>query len=430
MKRAWGVLIIALLVVAGTFVCRIMNDGADRSSSWIDNALPPGPDAIVFQMKYRGLGDHDDDPRYSSSSWFSGQGHEETEFLQTVRSRIEHVHAVFNPHLKGAEWAALELHHEGGSPVALYLDVNADGKLDEADRILPKEGPDARGRIVFITPDFMITNDKGVETPWRLRLECGASGYVSWMPSCVLEGQAIIKGRDVTLQLFAPELSGPFTEFGKSDYKLRETTAKNGARLDLSRLITYGGDFYRVRFLEDPEQPRTIRTVLDKDCGPTGRFAIRITGANNLKTVFDSGRITDVSGDKIRLRVRSTLLPKGAYRLDSGSISYGLQDTKERGLYFTSGSAFSIKADKMTYLRIGKPRMMVSAVAYKDRYSPDIEERFSYSKGAVVFLSPRVEGARGEKYGRFTARGVNVEPTVEILDSAGTRVASGKMEYG
>jgi hypothetical protein len=455
MRTLWALLVAVLLAVAAGLCYLLIQkmpkppatavqapapplDVAGYAPAGLPEGPPPGADAIVFDMAYRGLAGGKGDLRYNSYWGFGGSSDPENAFLKAVRKTAGKVEPVYNPNFKGAEWAAVELRRN--QPIALYFDLNADGELADFEKILPLGKPDQFDHVEFITPDFLMTTPEGAQTPFRVLVQAREGGFCMWSPSCILEGSAKMNGRDVDLLLFADDFSGSFIDFGGCSYALKDCAAETGQyvpRQPLSSLISQDDLFYTFRFLKHPDKPGLIRAVIEKDTTPTGQLAVRLAGQDNIKARLNNANISGVADGTIRLSVsgaQTMTLPQGEYRLDRGYIYYGVENAYERFVDFTNGPVVKIVADETLTVDLGKPRMIVSAIDQAVRDQSDAVDTFTYRKGTVVFLSPRIEGLAAERYGRFTADPssgrVDVVPTFEILDSAGKQVASGKMEYG
>ncbi|MHC4436073.1 MAG: hypothetical protein ACYS3S_01845, partial [Planctomycetota bacterium] len=117
--------------------------------------LPKTPGAIVFDLKYRGLSGEKDELRYNSF-WGFGGGPHETPFLSDLKKKIKDFETVYNPNFVGAEWSAVEI--KDNKVVALYIDLNTDGKVSDNEKILPIQNPESSSydRTEFVTPDFVM----------------------------------------------------------------------------------------------------------------------------------------------------------------------------------------------------------------------------------------------------------------------------------
>ncbi len=402
----------------------------------------PKEGAIVFEMGYRGLAGEEDEFSYNSF-WGYGGGNEKTKFIKAVRKAAGEIATVYNPNFKGAEYSAVE--YEEQTAKAFYFDLNANGKLDEGEKISPAGKKDQNNQTDFLTPDFAMTTRDGKKIPFRVLLRASFYGDSTkpncmWSPSCVLEGSSKVGGNEMSLVLMTNGFSGSFVEFGRGYYSIKENgenKQRSVFRQNLSSLINYGGVFYRVRFLKSADNEGGMRTVLEKDTSETGEVAVKLSGNEGLKVRLNNARISGATDKTISFTVgggKAITLPVGEYTIDSGYIYYGKESADECNVSFTEGPVVKVEAGKSMEVEIGKPKVQISAIDQKKRYSSNASEETVFKKGTTVFLSPKVRGMAGELYGRFSRqeskKRVDVEPTFEILDSGDKQIASGTMEYG
>jgi hypothetical protein len=183
---------------------------------------PQPAEAVVFEMRYRGLSGEKGELRYNSWGGFGGtRGH--TPFLRALKQEIPGLHDVLNPTFGGAQWSAVEV--KGNEVVAFYFDRNADGKVSDDERILPVQSEETQSSRYweFVTPDVVLDMEDGRQVPFRALLRVRLyteSGRLSkvWSPSSVLEGTATLAGKPTNLILYTVGRSDPFTytAFGRS----------------------------------------------------------------------------------------------------------------------------------------------------------------------------------------------------------------------
>ena len=205
----------------------------------------PAPGAIVFDMKYRGLGGGKDELRYNSYWGFGMSVKTDTTFIKDVKKKTEGVETVYNSYFKGAEWAAVEV--KGTRLTAFYFDLDADGKLSDDEKILPTHTQNftSSSRTEFVTPDFVMNTKDGKKMPFRALLQVAFYGSSSrsqcmWSPSCILEGTSTIADKPTKLILYASGFSGSFKEFGRGSYSLLpadEQTGRNIPRQSASHKV-------------------------------------------------------------------------------------------------------------------------------------------------------------------------------------------------
>lgn len=409
-------------------------------------SVPAG--AIVFDLKYRGLSGSEDELRYNSSWGFGSRGDDESPFIEAVEIEdVEEIETVYNPDLKGAEWAAVEL--QDNKAVAFYFDLNADGKLSGNEKILPttESGWDGdRIEVEFVTPDFIIKTDDGREVPFRVLLraysyEPEARPNCMWSPSCVLEGTSTFNGEPTKLVLYTNGFRGSFTQFGRDSYSLltgEEEQKEYVGQETLSSIINYRGQFYSVKLYGSHEKGKTIRVVLEKDTTPTGEFAVRLTGDAKLKSELSSAGIIGSKDTTIRFNIsgNQSRLPAKAYRIDRGYLSYGSENEDEWQLNFKEGPEFEIDPKKACTVELGRPKLTVSAVDERKRYDRDTKEQSVFEQGTKIYLTRVIKGMGGELFGRFShreqdsKRWEDIQPTIKIADSEGEELLSEKMKYG
>ena len=410
----------------------------------------PPPGAIVFDMKYRGLGGGKDEMRYNSYWGFGQVRGTDTAFIQDLKKKIKDFETIHNPNFKGAESAAVETKDD--KAVAFYFDLDADGKVSDDERILPiaTEAASTRAVTEFVTPDFMMNTGDGRKVPFRVLLQVFFYGGSSrpnymWSPSCVLEGTSTFNGKPTRLILFASGFTGAFDEFGRCSYTLQdpeESTGQYISRHNLSSIINYKGQFYNLKLSGSYEKDKRIQVELREYAGATGELAIQLKPDTNLKTKLSYVGIVGVNDETVRLRFNvpseQTQVPVGVYKLCDGLINYGVKKTDEWRLDFDfeQQPEFTIEADKTCNLELGDPKLLIRAVEENNRYKSDVKEQTVYTKGTNVYITRIVKGKAGELYDRFSEKQndslefTDIQPELRILDAAGKEIAAAKIKYG
>jgi len=410
----------------------------------------PPPGAIVFDMKYRGLGGGKDEMRYNSYWGFGQVRGTDTAFIQDLKKKIKDFETIHNPNFKGAESAAVETKDD--KAVAFYFDLDADGKVSDDERILPiaTEAASTRAVTEFVTPDFMMNTGDGRKVPFRVLLQVFFYGGSSrpnymWSPSCVLEGTSTFNGKPTRLILFASGFTGDFDKFGSCSYTLQdpeESTGQYISRHNLSSIINYKGQFYNLKLSGSYEKDKRIQVELKEYAGATGELAIQLKPDKNLRTRLSYAGIVGVNDETVRIRFKvpseQTKLPVGVYKLCDGHMNYGVKKTNEWRLDFDfkEEPEFTIEADKTCNLELGGPELLISAVEEKGRYKSDVKEQTVYSEGTNVYITRIIKGKGGELYGRFSKQAEtgpdykDIEPEIRIVGADGKQVAAAKIKYG
>ena len=408
------------------------------------NFPEPPPGAIVFDMEYHGLSDKPDELRYNSY-WGFGQSPAETPFLAEVKKNAKDIEEVYNPNFKGAEWSAVEIKNK--QAVALYFDLNADGKLSSNEKILPVKNSESMpdNRTEFVTPDFVMTSRDGSQVQFRALLQVSFYGQQSrpnfmWSPSCVLEGTSTINGKPAKLILYSNGFTGSFEDFGGSSLSLLTGKQETGSYVPgqtLSSIFNYEGQFYNMKFNGRYGKNSKVRSILTKYTGAIGQLTVALSSDGDLKSELDSATISGNKDNTINFSIpnNQSMLPVGDYKLNRGYIRYGVKDDNEWRLSFTEGPEFTINTNQMCELKPGKPVLTVSAVDENKRYQNDVKEQTTYADGANIYISRKITGKSGELYGRFSQRQENsvytdIEPEIKIVDSEGKEVVAAKIKYG
>ena len=444
MKKHFIAVVILGAIVATVFIL-LSRTPVDKIEPVVTDFPEPPPGAVVFDMKYRGLSGEKDELRYNSY-WGFGGGTNDTPFLTDLKKDVKNFETVYNPGLKEARWSAVEI--EDNKPVALYIDLNTDGKVSDDEKILPIQNsePSSYSQTEFVTPDFIMkTRDNG-QVPFRALLQATFYGQQErpnfmWSPSCVLEGTSTIDGQQAKLILFTSGFSGSFKEFGRSSLSLqagKEKIDNNVSRQMLSSIINHNEQFYNIEFNGRHEKNSTVRAILTKYTGDTGNLTTQLTGNTNLKAKLNSASIVGSKDTTVRFNLASEQgkLPTGSYKLSRGNVNYNTENGDKWRLDFTEGPEFIIDADKTCNVELGKPVLSVSAVDENKRYQNDVKEQTVYSEGTGVFISRIIKGKESELYGRFSQQGENsrsyqaIEPEIRIVDSEGKEVVAAKIKYG
>lgn len=400
-------------------------------------------DGIVFDMKYHSLSGEKDKLRYNSY-WGFGQQEQKNPFIKELKKDKKELTVVYNRYFKGAEWSAVEL--KAKKPVAFYFDLNADGKVSENEKILPVNTEQSSNSTTteFVTPDFTLKTEDNRKVPFRALLTARTYNNQSnlnfmWSPSCVLEGTSTINGQPTKLILFTNGFSGSFKDFGRCSYYLDKSEKEIGRYIStntLSSIINYNGQFYNLKLNGTHEEGKTIRAMLEKYTGTTGKLTTKLTGSSDLTAKLTSATIIGSKDKTVYFRTSGgqSELPTGTYQLSRGYLNYGKEKDNEWQLDFSDGPEFAIETDKTGTVELGKPVLSISAVDETKRYQSDVKEQTVYSKGKKIYLTRKVSGMAGELYGRFAKiennQQTSIKPSIRIIDPDGEQIASAEMEYG
>ena len=387
-------------------------EAIDTQAEQEATVLPePPPGAFVFDMEYRGLSGKPDELKYNSF-WGFGGNSEQTPFLAEVKKKAKDIETVYNPKFKGAEWSAVEVKDK--KAVALYIDLDANGKVSDNEKILPIHNSESspNNRTEFVTPDFIMNTQDDRQVPFRTLLQAAFYGeqtrpQMMWSPSCVLEGNSTIDGQPSKLILFSSGFSGSFKDFGRSSCSLQTGKFETGTYLPkgaLSSIINHNGQFYNMRFDGRHEKGGKVRAILTNYTGATGELTTELTGNTNLQANLSYTYVTGSKDTTIQFSVASGQgkLPTGSYKLNRGNVNYNAENGDEWRLDFKEGPEFTIDADKTCEVQLGKPELSVSAVDENKRYRNDVKEQTVYSEGTNVYISRIIKGKGGELYGRFS----------------------------
>jgi len=432
---------LAILIVAGLATVPLRGEPASTS----DQGQPP--ETVVFDLKYRALTGQEDPLSYRSYWGFGGPPATNVAFVEAVKKQVKESDEVYNGALPEAQrWSVVETKDK--KPVALYFDLNADGKLSDNERILPSSTsrPQSGGyEFAFVTPDFTIRQENGREVLFRAMIVADSFGgdrmNYMWTPSCLLEGQATFAGEPMRLFLYDNGFDGSFDSFGRSSFALVPVSQPLEGYVPrdiLSTVICRDGKYYKLSLDGSYEKGKTLQVKLQKDTSPTGRTAFSLKGKETLKTRLTYATIAGATDKTIQFNTGNaqSVIPVGQYKLDSGSVCYGVESDDAWQVNFNQGPAFAIAKDETTPVEIGGLVLTIKAVDERQRYNGDVKEKTTFAKETPLYMSLEIKGKAGEAYTRFSQKGTGdnqwtpIKPHVSILGADGKEVASTDMEYG
>jgi hypothetical protein len=449
--------IIAVIGILG-IVAGIMIVRSVKPPLAAEPQLPPA-DQLGFQttfaMTYRSNTGTDDDvpPKY----WY-GLGHNEqlkSAFIQAVRQQAENDLFIGQCYFfRDAPRQLLAVEYKDRKALALYYDVDGDGKLAPAERIVPGPGRDqSPAAFDFLTPDFTVTAGNGKTIPFRVLVRVrfhGDTEDLNQQPNLIIasagwyEGTAQLNGKTVRLILSSELSERGYTVFRRSSMGLVDSTQDMQQWYDramFSSLMLHDGKFYRLVPEGSDAVGGSLKVHLYEDKSPRGRFALNISGSEGFKSRLSSGTLLGDTDRTILFDIdeRTHELPAGRYMISSGTIQFGRQSTDEYYAPFRDLPAFTVRGGNTVTVELGKPRVQVRVVKEKKRYDcrPDDVESL-YTQNTPLYIDAAFIGQAGETYSTFyqyvqretyrTREYLN--PHLKIVDETGTQIVSQDLEYG
>ena len=457
LSRMFLVVVVGFLAGGVPLSCKQQSKTPDRTLVLAPPAPPddliqgtnlpnPPKDAIVFDLRYRVQRGDPNEISYHSY-WGFGSSDQEAKkvpFIQAVQKRTSKLTYVNNNSLNGRQWSALE--RDGKKIVALYFDLNRDGKLSDNERLLPNKTVGDDG-VAFITPDFTTTLD-GREVLFRALLEVrfysgNSEPNCMWSPACLLEGTSSINGKPAQLLLFTSGFSGEFSRYGSCSQAIlmgEKAGAKNDyiPRETLSSLVRCESQFYHLKFEGQRASGHPARVVLTRDTDPTGSLDIKLLTAKPVETTFNGLYLQGVYDKSVCFQLENLKgnLPQGTYDVQRGYFSYGPRGQPNYMANFTKGSTVTVETDKKAELVIGEPTLVVRAIKENERYTQNPATATVFKKGTRLYLEPQIVGRSKEVFSGFKTRKtdknqwVNASPQVTITGPDGKILLTKTMEYG
>ena len=443
-------------------VCVFLAAGSRIALSGAPDSTKTDAGQITFELKYRGLTGAKGEPRIQSFYGFGSSDEAPSAFTKSLnlpKGRTIYPEVRFQNLSGNAEWLALELDEK--QPVALYMDMDGDGKLSRNERILPskEKSPLGGDSTFFVTPDFTAKTKDGNGFPCRRFAVIGDGGTpgtggnrIRYSPmvgtGCIWEGAGSIDGKSFNLALFDGNLDGQFTKYGQDTYALAPEaeylkTLEKGEYLPrerLSSLVPIGQQFYSLRIETTADGVRPVRAVLRKSEIQLSKITFEFTGTEEMKAelgrVYLCGRGNDVFLNLNGKVGKEFEIPTGSYEVELGMLRYDSVNPPDGWhgwqVDFQHGSEITVAAATPCIVRLGRPKLIPTAVKEQDRYRPEEKPKTVFKKGDEIYCSPEIKGTAGEKYGRFCQpSGAKVlEPQVRIQDANGKEVVSASMQYG
>lgn len=402
---------------------------------------------VIFAMKYRGFSGKKDDLMPQSYYVCPQIPDCDSAFIDTVKEKVGGNLQLFRSSaLKPCAPEFFAVEHQDTIAVALYYDLDADGQLDDNEKIQPCEGAHGQSdkQQIFLTPDFVVTNFDGKKIPFRfvMRVPSGSSqkSYASCAAMGSFEATAQLNGKEMRLMLLS-YLSGPgYAEFGNGLYALVPASQNRAdwiQRRLFSSMIFHDERFYNVRVKGSDEVGQSLEVHLIENTNPRGKIALKIHGNAGLK--MELGAMT-IGGKRIYLDLPKgeNELPAGQYKLNDASFEYGLDKPQEMMTSFYLGKEVTIEGGKTTTIDLGKPTIVISAREAAKRNRRDEKSKTEFAEGTDIAINVSFRGMSQETYRSFGCREDKkthihweaLTPELKIANEAGDQIASFKYEYG
>ena len=412
---------------------------------------PPGSDASVFSLAYRGINPEETTLWSGSATGWGSHDSSDSKYIQRLKKSVD-VRPVKNPRLTGREWAGLEISDD--KVLALHIDLNGNGKPDDGERILPATLPAnhylSRGNYTFFfTPDMKLPGDENGVEPYRmvLRMDAPDDNCPMWSGAALWAAEGEIEGERYALTLDDGSIRSGFRTFGRAKFSLQHSEQDEDAtkRLQwqtLSRIVRVDDRFMRLRFLGKESDPDGFRLILEPYKGTTGTLQPEIVAANGDRTTAACSYVRLKGASDKDVHFGFTIedgpveVPSGTYELTYARLSYAAGEGETWTCQVSDYAGVEAGVNDTRPLPLGPPAMNVVAIDANRRYSSSTKPATEFPADMTVYLSPEMRGPHGELFGRFYSekkgeRGrVASNPSLVIADSNGNNIAAKTMEYG
>ena len=412
---------------------------------------PPGPNAIVFSLAYRGVTPEETTLWTGAATGWGSHDSDDSKYIQRLKKTFN-IRPIKNANLTGREWTGLEITDD--KVLALHIDLNGNEKPDEGERILPATIPATHyfsrsNYTFFFTPDMMLPSDGGGSEPYRmvLRVKSPDDNCPMWSGGALWTAEGDIDGERYALALHDGSLRSGFRNFGRAKFSLQKPGQDKDAskRLQwqtLSRIVHVNDRFMRLRFLGKESDPDGFRLVLEPYTGSAGKLQPEIVTAHGNRTPASCSyvRLDGESDEDVHfgftIEGGPIEAPSGTYNLAYARLSYGITSSETWTCQVSDYAGVEVGAGDTRALPLGPPAMNVIAIDANRRHSSSAKSATEFPAEMTVYLSPEVQGPHGETFGRFYSmkqggrKRVPANPSLLIKDSAGNTVASETMEYG
>lgn len=402
------------------------------------------PERVVLDLEFRGLDGTEGEMRYNSFWGYGYPGSHKSTFIDSLNLSGDNVHTLYHPFVKGNEYSAVVT--EGDRSVALYFDLDANGKFTDNEKIPPIDKPATnRSTTEFVTPVIAFTTSDGRKVQYRLLLRDYMYGEgdhnFMWSPSCLWTSKATLQGEPVEVMLFDSNFNGSFQEFGTDSIALVDKNTEIHSsgyvpRDPLSRLVRHGDKFLRVAFTGS-EDAETFRIELVEDRTPVGSLSLNVKADREVKTNLRNIRLVGTGEEKILFEVKdiAVRIPQGPYRLESCDLYYETDDAEKWQVSLSEGPEIEVRSTKAVEVALGKPGLDVTVVEEAKRWSEEVAPTTEFSAGEALYISRKLEGRSKETYGRFYRRNESasfeaMEPLLRIVDAKENVVVDESLPYG
>jgi hypothetical protein len=346
---------------------------------------------------------------------------------------------------------------EGKKVLALYVDLNRDGKLGRGEKLEPVQEPTQQDNAwYFITPDFTAISFGDEKCPYRMAAQIAFDHdrpQVMLAPFCTWEGKANLGGKETTVRLVDNEeddlLDVSFLDLGLNKIQIgKEPNPDPGnpfrSEYPLSHLVRLDGAYYQLRVQNPGSNGKTVRIALRKDPNPLGRIEIQLDQAGSARR-FQEVLLTSQESPFAALYLSDpiTEVPQGRYCLSSGRLPLSGKDWMS--VSFAVPPWYDVVADQTVTVKCGKPEFKIEAIRQGVSPMPQLveetekaaDESPSFPCGQEVRLNLRLVGLQGEEYGAMNEYLENDSAPLperkshlQILGPDGQEVASADPAYG
>lgn len=428
------------------------------SQQKLQPALPPADqlgEQITFELTYRGSTGEKDDVGAYSFYGFGDREEKSAPFVKEVLKKIDNKYVITEcSYFEKDDRKYVVTEYKEGKALAVYFDLDADGRLAQSERIEPVTNTRNRGdnEFDFVTPDFTLTTDGG-KIPFRILIRVSFYGDTQQNPDLkpsimmssmgMYEGTAKIGDQKYQMYLFSNLYSQTYIRYSDSRYALVPTSRNKEEwfnRSTLSSLITHEGTFYRVTVEGSDAADGSLKVHLYEDKTPRGKLALKIQGKDGVKSKLSSANLQGVKDKTIYFNVADSVekFPIGEYVISYGNINYGKEDVYDYSTSFRNIPAFTIKEDNTVTVEIGSPKLNVQAVELNKRYHSNKQYKTEFPEGTAVYIDAAFTGITGETYGSFNQRvqkedyitSETIKARIRMVDDKGNEVVSQDLEYG